>query len=178
MMLQNLGFDPSIMIPQSGGMFGGGGNDRLRNALLAAAAGFMARRSPTVANNIFSGMQDAQLLKEKIAEAQQERAQQFQDERLAHQQDRQFDIANPLPQQSPAPGSMDALRAEYLDPSTPPERKRQLEPIVLAPQMQYVPGVGLVSVPRTGSAPSVPTAPVGNLKPYGGPASGAPGGFL
>ena len=94
-MLQNLGFDPSINIPtQPQGMFGGG---NWRNALLAAAAGFMARRSPGVAGNIINGLQDAQTLKEKLAIAQQERAQAVQDQIAVHQAERQFDVNNPLP---------------------------------------------------------------------------------
>ena len=81
-----------------GGMFGGGGAS-WQNALLAALAGFMARRNPSVSNNLINGLQSAMELKQKIALAQQQHQQEFQDARLAHQQDRQFDIANPIPQQ-------------------------------------------------------------------------------
>jgi hypothetical protein len=82
---------------QGGGMFGGGHNSKWRNAILAALAGFMARRSPGVSGNIINGLQDAQAMKERMALAEQQHRQQFEDARLGHQEDRLFDIQNAPP---------------------------------------------------------------------------------
>ena len=69
---------PSPFAPQ-GGMFGGGG--KWQNALLAAVAGFMARRNPGVANNLLGGLQDAQIMKQKMQQAALQRQQDIQDKR-------------------------------------------------------------------------------------------------
>ena len=66
-------------IPAPSGMFGGG--SKLQNALLAAVAGFMARRNPSVSNNLINGLQSAMELKQRIALAQQQRQQDNQDKR-------------------------------------------------------------------------------------------------
>jgi len=162
-LFQSVPFPQMPGMAPRGGMFGGGKD--WRSALLAAVAGFMSRRSPGVAGNIINGLQDAQTLKQRIALAQQDRQQQFQDARLAHQQDRQFDIANPLPQQ---PDQTERLLARYLDPTTPAQEKDAIGQILMPPTLQMVNG-SLVSVPRT--PPQMPTAPVGKLTPYnpGGP---------
>ena len=63
-----------------GGMFGGGGAS-WQNALLAALAGFMARRNPSVSNNLINGLQQAQALKQQALAAAQQRQQSIQDKR-------------------------------------------------------------------------------------------------
>jgi hypothetical protein len=82
--------------PQSGGMFGGG-DPSWRNALMAALAGFMARRSPGVAGNIINGLQEARTLKERAAQAQAQHQQEMQDQIALHQANRDYDIAHAPP---------------------------------------------------------------------------------
>jgi hypothetical protein len=166
-------FSQQFNMPQaSSGMFGGG--QSWRNALLAAIAGFMARRSPGVSGNIINGLQDAQTMRERLAFAEQQHRQEFDDARLAHQQDRQFDINNPMPNQ---PTQTDRYISEILDPNTDPKRRELLQSVVIPPLMEMVNG-NLMAVPRTmSSAP--PVAPVGKLTPLGagGPTPQASGGF-
>lgn len=84
----SMGANPLDAIPQiqmpttpkaSGGMFGGGGD--WRNAVLAAIAGFTARRNPGIANNLINGLQRGQELRQQLALQQQERQQGIQDKR-------------------------------------------------------------------------------------------------
>ena len=167
--------DLSLNIPQQSGMFGGGQN--WRNALLAAVAGFMARRSPQVANNIIGGIQDAQALKEKLALAQQERAQGLQDQIALHQANQSYDAAHPVP------GEQERLLSLYStlpdsDPRKPILGSMLQHPVAMdvtnpdgSVTRQYVyPG----TIPQQ---PQVPTAPVGKLTPIGGPTPSASGGF-
>ena len=165
---------PQMAAP--GGMFGGGGS--WQNALLAALAGFMMRRRPQIAQSILEPLQQGQILRQKLQEAQIERQQRNEDQFGNFQRQYDYELAHPKPQAPPDPGSMDALRAEYLDPNTTPARKAQLEQIVLQPQLMDIPGVGVVAVPRT-APQGAPTAPVGKLRPLGagGPTPQASGGF-
>jgi hypothetical protein len=58
-----------------GGMFGGGARD----ALMAAAAGFLARRSPQVASSLLETLQRKQMLAQQEAQYQRRRDDQFAD---------------------------------------------------------------------------------------------------
>ena len=184
MMLQNLGFDPSIQMPQPqmpGGMFGGG-NDRLRNALLAAAAGFMARRSPGVAGNIINGLQEAQTLKQRFQMMQLERQQQIADEEAVHEHNQRFDAANPVP------GEQERMLNLWQSLPNNDPRKAMLGSMLQHPvamdvtnpdgsvTRQYVyPG----SIPQQPQAPRVfKSLPPDAVPVDGGPSPGGSGGFL
>jgi len=167
-------------IPAPSGMFGGG--SKLQNALLAAVAGFMARRNPSVSNNLINGLQSSMNLKQKVALAQQQRAQQLQDQIALHQAERNIDIANPLPTQDDE--YTRALKASGIQPGTPEYAQHMGQRASILenpPRYQYVEGIGLVQVGGPQSAPAgPPTAPVGKLRPLGagGPTPSASGGFL
>ena len=194
-MLQNLGIDPSFQMPQPQGMFGGGGAS-WRNALLAAAAGFMARRSPGVAGNIINGLQEAQTLKQRQALAEQERQQQMQDQIAVHQAERTFDIQN-----APPPDIQDRidvlnkidpnLGATYArnyaangggmgPPITNPVTGQMMMPAAKAPA-QEPPGEAiqrLRSNPGEAQQFDEIFGPGSAAKILGGPSPGGSGGFL
>jgi alpha-beta hydrolase superfamily lysophospholipase len=142
------------------GMFGGG---NLRDALMAAAAGFMARRSPQVANNLFDSLQRKQILADQEAQYQRRRQDSLTDYEAKQQIDQQY----PTPHQ---PGEFEqVLMASGVMPGTPEwtnamKRKAELSlnPIVMTP---YGP------MPYSTVAGAMPTAPVGKLTPIddGGP---------
>jgi hypothetical protein len=165
-------FSQQFNMPQaSSGMFGGG--QSWRNALLAAIAGFMARRSPGVAGNIINGLQDAQAMKERMAFAEQQHRQEFDDARLGHRQDRTFDAANPLPTQ-PDEFTRHMINAG-IDPNSPQGKAMyaaSLDPVVMTPQGPMLRSQLL----GTGqpAPPGITFTPVDD----GGPTPGASGGFL
>ena len=172
MMLQNLGIDPSFQMPQpdmGGGMFGGG-DSKWKNALMAAVAGFMARRSPQVAGNLIGGLQDAQIMKQKMAQAAAERQQNMADQKDLIAYKAQFD--------SPAPHYFESNSGDQY--AIGPDGK-PVEVFHDPMRYKFVPnGMGGV-VPVDISAlmsGQQPVQPVGKITPIGGPTPSASGGFL
>lgn len=160
-----------------GGMFGGG-NDKWKNALMAAAAGFMARRSPGVAGSMLNNLQDAQTLKQRMAFEEQQYQRHRQDNNADFQAHRQYEIDNPLPQQ---PGEFEqTLIASGIQPGTPQwtqamvtRRQNMLDPPVMTPQ-----GMMLRSQVVAGSATPAPAGVTFTPLPaQGGPTPQASGGF-
>jgi hypothetical protein len=152
------------------GMFGGG---NLRDALMAAAAGFMARRSPQVANNLFDSLQRKQILADQEAQYQRHRQDTLTDYEAKQRIDQQY----PTPHQ---PGEFEQiLMASGVMPGPPEwtqamQRKAQLslDPIVQTVQgpMPYSAIVGAMQPQILQSLPP-------GAKPIGGPTPPASGGF-
>ena len=172
---------PQFTMPQApSGMFGG--PSKLQQALLAAVAGFMARRSPQVANNIIGGLQDAQTLKQRLALAQQEREQQLQDQIALHQANQTFDASHPVP------GEQERMLNLYASLPDSDPRKAVLGSMLQHPvamdvtnpdgsvTRQYIyPG----TIPQQPQAPRVfKSLPPGAVPLDGGPTQPASGGFL
>jgi hypothetical protein len=140
-----------------GGMFGGG---NWRNALLAAAAGFMARRSPQVSGNIVNGLQDAQTLKQRIALAEQQRQQGLQDQMTLYDYKRN----NPEAPNNDTVNDYNFIRSTLGDDAANQYLKTKTNPIVMTP---YGP------MPYSSVSPQVPTKPVGPLTPIDEGGAGA-----
>jgi hypothetical protein len=160
----------SLPVKRKGGMFGGVSIDPA-----AGIAGFLAGLGNPAGLATLQSIHQQRLYQQQQAaedaRAEANRAGTLRDQIAL------FDYKSSHPDPTAA-GSMDALRAEYLNPTTSPERKAQLEPLILQPQLQMVPGVGLVSVPRTGAAPAPkPLTDDDILKMGGQSGSSSTGGF-
>jgi hypothetical protein len=158
------------------GMFGGGD---WRQALLAAAAGFMARRSPQISGNIINGLQDAQTLKQRMALAEQQREQQFQDQMTLFKQKRDYEIANPMPGNTEYERGLSAVGVTPGTPQYAEHWNKRLNAIENPPYFYTDPATGAtMMIPRT-SAPGTPAAPGVTFTPIddGGPSPGGSGGF-
>ena len=152
-----------------GGMFGGGGG--WQNALMAALAGFNARRNPQLAASMMNNLQEAQRYK-------RDRADKEADRQAAYQQ--QIDLYN-YKLGHPEPPNNDTVNDyNFWKQTLPPDQfQTWLQNRIDPPQLMQVPGVGIVSIPRQAQPQAAPTAPVGKLTPYnGGPSLGGSGGFL
>jgi hypothetical protein len=141
---------PPFVLPQeqsTGGMFGG---NKTKTALLAALAGFMARKSPQVSSTLLGNIQDQQELKQRLAIAQQQHQQQMQDQMALYDYKRQNPEAPDITQRIAAlneitPGLGDTYAKNYaangggspiqfVDPATGqrymmPQSQAQLPPI-------------------------------------------------
>jgi len=160
-----------------GGMFGGGNG---KMALLAALAGFMARRNPSVANNLFNGLQDQQTLKQRYDLMQLQRQQDTQDKRGEFTFERDYEAAHPVP------GEQERMIQRYLDPTTSPAEKAIIGSAIQHPvamdvtnpdgsvTRQYVyPGtIPQPTAPRVFKSLPPDATPIG-----GGPTPQASGGF-
>lgn len=162
----NLG--PNVQMPQTqhgGGMFGG---SNLGSILAAALSGYAASSNPGPQQALFAALAQKRRQAEEESQYQRER----QDKQTDWQSQYDYELQHPKPinndtandysfwQQHLSPQEFETWKQSKIDP----------------PQYMNVPGVGLVQIPRGGSA--APTAPVGKLTPLGagGPAPG-PGGF-
>lgn len=171
------GFDYGQQPPQGGGMFGGG-DPKWKNALLAALAGFMARRSPGFSGNMINGLQDAQTLKQRAEMARQEHQQAVQDQISVHQANRSYDIANPTPNDGNSEFERVAAAGGYApgSPEYAALMKRKADamanPMVMTPYgpMPYSAVMG-------GSQPEILQSLPPGAKPIGGAGPQAPRPF-
>lgn len=151
---------------QPKGMFGGGG---WKDALLAAAAGYLGRRNPGAAQGLFHMIQQKQQQALEEAQYQRQRQDKFGDWRQQYD----YELGHPKPTNNDTVADYDFWKR-----TLPPDQFNEwLQNKINPPQIMNLPGVGIVQVPR--QAPQgTPTAPVGKLTPLGagGPAPG-PGGF-
>lgn len=161
--------------PQLGGMFGGG--SRLQNALMAAAAGYMARRNPGQSQSMMGILQEKQSLNRQAQLAMLRDNLEFQ---------RQMELARQaaiLKQLYPD----DAL-SQHIRLSGKPLDSPEAQALYgQAAQNEANPFQALDVTNPDGSqtrtytrAPMLPAAPVGKLTPLGagGPTQPASGGFL
>jgi len=118
---------------QKGGMFGGG--SKLQSALTAAAAGFLSRRSPDMAQSLMAPL----LLRQRQQYEDQQYQHHRQDDMSDYMAKRDYEIAHPMPQQ---PGEFEqVLMASGIQPGTQAwadamsrRRDNLLDPVVMTPQ--------------------------------------------
>jgi hypothetical protein len=159
---------PDVSLPSmQPGMFGGG---RWQNALMAAAAGFLARRSPQMSSNLMGAIERKQALAQQAALAELNSQRELQRQKDLYT----FELQNP--KQGDSEFERAAANGGYV-PGSPEWRalmKRKADamanPMVMTP---YGP------MPYSAvTAPQVPTAPVGKITPInGGPTPPASGSF-
>jgi hypothetical protein len=170
-------FSAGFNMPAPKGMFGGGG-DKWKQALLAAAAGFMSRRSPQVAGNLIGGLMDAEQLKQRQALAEQQYQRERtdkrddfifeQDYRAQHQEPDEFTQLMQRAQIDPASEQGQALYLQFLQNKANPFTQMRVQNPDGSESLQFM------------RPPMAPTAPVGNLRPLGAGGAGAqpPRNFL
>jgi hypothetical protein len=137
------------------GMFGGG---NLRDALVAAAAGFMARRSPQVSNNLFDSLQRKQILADQEAQYQRRRQDTLTDQQAMYD----YKLQHPEPPNNDTVNDYNYIAQTLGKDAADQYLRSKTNPIVMTP---YGP------MPYSAVSGAVPTAPVGKLTPIddGGP---------
>jgi hypothetical protein len=152
-------------------MFGGGRD--WRTALMAAAAGFMARTRPGMAQSMMQGIQDKRTLDRQAQLAMLKDDMEFKRQMALAQQTAQLrllypdgDFAQSLLQSGIQPGTPEWSKAMQT------RVQNELDPAVVTPQ-------GMMLRSQITGALAPPSAPVGGLTPYnpGGPTPSASGGF-
>lgn len=143
------------------GMFGGG----LQNALLAAAAGFMARRSPAMSQNLMAPLMGQR--QQALAEAQNQRELQRQKDLYL------FKLQNPEPQQY---GEFEQrLIASGIQPGTPQwvaanqaAVQNTTDPVIMTPQGPMLRSMIVGAMPQ--NRPAI-GAVIDDPRVQGGPAA-------
>lgn len=149
------------------GMFAGGS---ARDALMAAAAGFLARRSPQVASNLFDMLQRKQIMAQQEAQYQRRRNDSFEDFQ------RQYDYRLSHPDQTQPHYFESNSGDQYaIGPDGKPVEVFH-DPFRYKLVPNGMGGVVPVDISRLMGSPS---APVGKLTPIddGGPAAPPPAMF-
>src|SRR5689334_12201332 len=121
---------PQLPNMGSGGMFGGG--SRFQDALMAAAAGFLARRSPGMAESLMSGVQQKRILNRQSQLAMLQSNLEFERQmRLLPIQYQMRLLDNPFVQTEIQAGVMPGTPQFATDAKT--HQQNELDPIVTTP---------------------------------------------